>query len=409
MTPETPADDVPEIVAENFTPLDPRLTGDRWIGVVNRLREQCPIFHSSAHEDEGFFVLTKHDDLKFAHHRVDLYSSCPITIPPAGLTRPWGPIEADPPVHKQLRGVLNSYFSFKHIATEERYYRELLLPMLEPVVARGEADLASELLIPFPLRMIIEKFAIPDADKERLVHLFYLFAHKPGAMEDPADAQRTVELAAQEVYLYFAGLVAERRTAPGDDFVSLLCAAEIDGEPLSDWEIIDYSMLLFAAGFETTAYSLGYAFLYLARHGDVRREIARDLSLVPPFLEELLRYETPVKALGRTVMVDHTRRGQELRRGDRVMMLWGAGNRDPDEFESPDVFDIHRKPNRHLAYGAGPHRCMGIHMARLSMKIVLEEWLTRVPDFTVDVEQVHEVPGATWAVTSLPARWPIPA
>ena len=106
-------------------------------------------------------------------------------------------------------------------------------------------------------------------------------------------------------------------------------------------------------------------------------------------------------------MVDHEVSGHTLKRGDRVLLLWAAGNRDPDEFDHPDEFDIHRKSNRHLSFGMGAHRCMGIHMARLSMRVMIEEWLLRVPDFDLDWENVRETPGFTWAVSALPARWTI--
>lgn len=395
------------IEPEEFTPLDSRLTDGRWVEVVNRLRDECPVFKSHAHEEDGFFVLTKAEDLRFAHQRPDVYSSCPITIPPAGLTRPWGVIEADPPAHKPLRAILNPYLSNKAIAARQEHYREIAISLIEPLVARGEADLAEEVFKPLPLRIILEMFKIPGDEEARLVHLFHILAHRPGEQEDPAESQRTAAMAAQELYGYFAELLARRRAEPGDDLVSLLCQATIDGDPLTDYEIIDYAMIIVPAGFETTAYSLSYAFRFLAGHPEVRRELVTDPSLVPAFIEEVLRYESPSKGLARTVMVEHEVRGQRLERGDRVLLLWAAGNRDPDEFEDPDEFNLHRARNRHFGFGFGAHRCMGIHMARLSMQVLIEEWLRRVPDFDLDWEDVRETPGFTWAVSSLPARWSV--
>lgn len=405
-SPDAPGFHVPP---EEFSALDPRLTNGRWVDVANELRERCPVFRSKAHEDDGFVVLTKHEDLKTAHQRPDLYSNCPITIPPAGLTRPWGVIEADPPSHRPLRAILNPLMSNKAISAKEEHYREIAVSLIESVVALGEADLAESLFKPLPLRIILEMFQIPKHEEARLVELFGILAYHPGESDDPAEISRTAANAAQELYGFFAGLLTRRRENPGDDIMSLLCEAEIDGEPLTDYEIVDYAMIIVPAGFETTAYSLSYAFRYLAGHPDVRQEVASDLSLVPLFIEELLRYESPSKGLARTVMVDHEVRGERLRRGDRVLLFWAAANRDPDEFEMPDDFNLRRKPNRHYGFGAGAHRCMGIHMARLSMRVLIEEWLTRVPDFDLDWDRVREVPGFTWSVSCLPARWSVDA
>ncbi len=394
-----------QVSPESFSPMDPQLTNGRWVDVVNELRDRCPVFHSSAHEEDGFYVLTKYEDLRHAHLHPEIYSSCPITIPPAGLTRPWGVIEADPPLHKPLRALLNPQMSKKTIAAQEEHYREIAISLIEPVVPRGEAELVAQVFKKFPLQIILELFGTPEEDNPRLVQLFHILAHRPGEKEDPARAQRIAAAAAQELYQYFTQMLEKRRKEPGDDLISILCEAEIEGEPLTDYEIVDYAMIMVPAGFETTAYGLSHAFRTLARMPEVRREVAGDFSLVPAFIEEVLRFESPSKGLARTVMVDHEVRGSKLKRGDRVLLLWASGNRDPEQFDHPDRFDLHRKPNNHLSFGIGAHRCMGIHMARLSMRVMIEEWLRRVPDFDVDWDAVQEIPGFTWAISALPARW----
>jgi cytochrome P450 len=396
-----------EISPEEFSPMDPRLTNGRWVKVVNDLRNQCPVFHSSAHEDDGYYVLTRYDDLLYAHLHPEIYSSCPITIPPAGLTRPWGVIESDPPIHKPLRALLNPQMSKKAIVAQEQHYRDIAISLIEPVFGRGQAELVEEIFKKFPLQIILELFGTPEDEKPRLVELFHILAHRPGEREDPAEIQRITAAAAQELYQYFAGLLELRREKPGDDLISILSAAEIDGEALTDYEIVDYAMIIVPAGFETTAYGLSHAFKTMAHLPEVRRELINDPSLIPSFIEEVLRYESPSKGLARTVMVDHEVQGHTLKRGDRVLLLWASGNRDPGEFDLPDEFDLHRKPNRHLSFGMGAHRCMGIHMARLSMRVMIEEWLARVPEFELDWENVKETPGFTWAVSALPARWSV--
>jgi cytochrome P450 len=294
----------PRISPAEFSPMDPRLTDGRWVDVVNEFREHCPVFHSSAHEDDGFYVLTRYKDLFYAHLHPEIYSSCPITIPPAGLTRPWGVIEADPPIHKPLRALLNPHMSRKAIAEQESHYRDIAISLIEPVVERGHAELVDEIFKKFPLQIILELFETPEDEKPRLVELFHILAHRPGEREDPEEAQRIAAEAAMGLYEYFSRLLALRRENPGSDLISILSEAEIDGEPLTDYEIVDYAMIIVPAGFETTAYGLSHCFRTLARRPDVQEELVNDFSLIPAFIEEVLRYESPSKGLARTVMVD---------------------------------------------------------------------------------------------------------
>jgi cytochrome P450 len=139
----------------------------------------------------------------------------------------------------------------------------------------------------------------------------------------------------------------------------------------------------------------------------LRDAIADDPRLLPGFIEEVLRYETPVKAVGRAAVKDHEVKGHAIHRGERVMLLCAAANRDPDRFERADDFSPGRTANRHLSFGAGAHRCVGNHIARLTMTIAIREWLRHVPSFEVDAANTREVPGSTWGFSSLPVRWPV--
>jgi cytochrome P450 len=396
---------------ENFTFLDPDLAGGRWVDVVNGLRERCPVGRSMAHVDDdderGFTYLMKYEDILFAHNNPEIYSSCPVTMPTAGLARPWIPIESDPPLHKKYRSILNAMFTKRSQEAKADEYRAVASGMLDAIVAKGEADLYKEYCMPLPSHVIMDAFDIPLADRAHVEKQMMLFIHRPGALDDPTETARIVQAAAIELNVYLGGLVTARKQAPGDDIISTLVTSEIDGRPLSDSEIVDYSMLLIPAGFETTGFTLSFILRDLDLNPDVRQCLIDDPSLIPSAIEEIMRLETPTRALARTVMVDHeVSDGTTLKRGDRVLLVWASADRDPDVFENPNDLVIDRSPNRHFGFGWGAHLCAGIHMARVEMRVAIEELLTRIPDYRItSYDEVLEKPGMTWTVSALPATW----
>lgn len=395
---------------ESFSFLDPGLTGRRWVDVVNRLREECPVAHSTAHvaddDERGFTVLTRYEDIQFAHNHPEMYSSCPVTMPTAGLPRPWIPIESDPPLHRGYKNILADLLSHRSQARKEPEYRAIARRILGGFVERGEGDLYDEFCVPFPLTIIMDAFDIPADERQHVFEQMLLFVHRPGAMEDPAETAKIVVAASAELNRYLLELIAKRRGSQSEDILSILSRSHIDGVPLRDNEIVDYSMLMIPAGFETTSFSMSYIFATLDERPELRQRLIDEPSLIPTFIEEVLRFETPTKALARTVVVDHEVGGQTLRRGDRVLLVWAAADRDPRVFDSPDDFVVDRKPNRHFGFGSGAHLCSGIHMARVEMRIAVEEILAAMPDYRfVDRSQLEEVPGMTWTLHNLQARW----
>ena len=396
---------------KNFTFLDPDLAGGRWVEVVNGLRERCPIGRSMAHvnddDERGFTYLMKYEDILFAHNNPKIYSNCPVTMPTAGLARPWIPIESDPPLHKKYKSILSAMFSRRPQEALADEYRAVASTMLDDIVGNGKADLFKEYCLPFPSHVIMDAFNIPAADRSMVQEQMMLFVHRAGALADPTETARIVQGASIKLNNYLGELVRARKLDPGSDIISILCAAEIDGQPLTETEIIDYSMLLIPAGFETTAFTLGFIFRDLELHPEVRQRLVEDPSLIPSAIEEIMRLETPTRALARTVMVDHeVSDGTTLRRGDRVLLVWAAADRDPAVFENPDDLLIDRKPNRHFGFGWGSHLCSGIHMARVEMRVAVEELLRRIPDYRVtNHDDVVETPGMTWSVSALPVSW----
>ena len=397
--------------AENFTFLDPDLADGRWVDVVNGLRERCPVGRSVAHvnddDERGFTYLMKYEDIMFAHNNPDIYSSCPVTMPTANLPRPWIPIESDPPLHRKYKSILTSLFSNRSQEAMADTYRAVAAKILDDIAANGQADLFNEYCMPFPSHVIMDAFNIPADDRAYVEEQMMKLIHRPGAMEDPTETAKIVQAAAIEINMYLGKLVTERKVTPGDDIISTLCASEIDGRELSDPEIVDYSMLLIPAGFETTGFTLGFILRDLDLNPDVRQRLIDEPSLIPSAIEEIMRLETPTRALARTVMVDHqVSDGTTLRRGDRVLLVWAAADRDPAVFENPDDLLIDRSPNKHFGFGWGSHLCSGIHMARVEMRVAIEEVLRRIPDYKVtNHDDVTEKPGMTWSVSALPVTW----
>jgi cytochrome P450 len=230
----------------------------------------------------------------------------------------------------------------------------------------------------FPILAIMTMLGIDRAERVRVANGLSAMGHPPGGAIDPG---RVAELVRETAHAlgHFRSLAQSRRAHPGSDLMSLLCTVTDDGRPLDDDEIVDYAVNLCLGGFDTTASALTYSFLFLSENASVRRRLVADLSLIPDFIEEIMRFE-----------------------------LFAAGNRDPDAFAEPDRFILGRAPNQHLGSGAGPHVCVGIHIARLEMKVVLEEFLGRIPDFHIDPDSVVETPGTTFVVSAMRTTWTPP-
>lgn len=398
----SPGDKDLSYFCEHFSPYDPDLTRGRFLRVSSEMRERCPVMHSDAHED-GFWVLTRYKDIWHVHENHDVYSSFPVTIPPFGNIRPMIPLESDPPLHSKYRQIVNPYFSKKRQYAKEEDYRKMASHFIDSFIDRGSCDLARELTIPLPLNVIMDALGVPENDRPKMEDISNRLLRKPGQFEDPKETEQIVLGAAMELYQYFDELINHRRETPADDVISILAHAEIDETPLTQNEILDFCMILVPAGFETTASSMGYAFLYLAEHPDAADRLRKEPELIPTAIEELLRYTSSVRGLSRTVMVDDEIDGHTLKRGDRVNLNWPAANWDPEAFDNPEQVVLDRKPNRHMAFGFGPHLCLGIHMARVELKVAFEEALKRMTNIRIaDPDGIVEAPGTTWGIMSLP-------
>jgi cytochrome P450 len=252
--------------------------------------------------------------------------------------------------------------------------------IVDDVSAKGECDLVADVAGRLPSGLIAEMMGIPRSDGERLYELTEIMH-----TTDPSVVSQERQLeAVAEMLMYADSVGRDKRARPGDDIASTLIQAEVDGDALSDSEFQWFFLLLVNAGGDTTRNLVSSGVQLLFDHPDQRARLQSDLEgLVPTAVEEMLRYTSPVSHFRRTAMTDTSIRGQEIAAGDKVVIFYGAANRDDDVFEKPDAFDVGRDPNPHLAFGGGgAHLCLGMHVARLEIASLLRELLGRLPDLS---------------------------
>ncbi|TKA01039.1 cytochrome P450 [Actinacidiphila oryziradicis] len=373
--------------------------------IFREMRESCPMARSSAHG--GFYAVSRYKDVYAAAHKQDVFSSFPVTIPPFGNPTPMIPIEMDPPVHRKYRTLVGTQFSPNTIEANEPQLRAIVNTLIENLQGRPQADLAEEVAIALPLRAILEVYlGVPEKDWAMLKREFLYMLEPDPEKSDEENNERAMQ-AGLNCSMYFAELLEERRTNGfGDDLISHLAQVEIDGQRLTDDEIFGFCLVLVPAGFDTTASLLSRLLLMFTERPEVREQltaIVDDPDKLDLAVEELVRYIPPQPGVARNVTTPMTFADTELAVGDRLLLLWPSANRDPEEFPNPDELILDRQPNRHLGFGSGIHRCLGSHLARLEIKILLQEFLHRVPTYAVapDAKPLWHT-GNTWGVTELP-------
>ena len=293
----------------------------------------------------------------------------------------------DAPKHPKLRRLTQDWFMPKNLRTIEAAIRELAARTVDKLIAAGpEADFVERVAAPYPLHVVMQILGVPEEDEPRMLFLTQqLFGgqdedlNKSGlASLTPEQILQIVTGAVKDFEAYFEGLAAQRRTAPTADVASVLANGQIDGAPLSARDLAGYYIIIAAAGHDTTSASTAGAMLALARDPEQFAKVKADRSLVPGIVEEAIRWTTPVQHFMRTAARDAVVDGVPVKAGDWLMINYVAANHDPAQFENPRKFDAARPANRHIAFGAGAHQCLGLHLARLEMRILFEELLDRV-------------------------------
>jgi cytochrome P450 len=373
--------------------------------MADELRAMGPVV--KVPEGMGFYLLTGHEESLRVAQDAETFPQW-TTIIATGEPMPVVPIpeNLNGPLHTKWRRLLAPYFSPREAARWEDRIRHRAVELIEAIAALGSCDFTADFAFRYPTSIFLELMGLPTEQLDDLLKWEQAILHWDS--EQGPEAMVAAQLA---VMGYFTNVIAERRAVPrGERPPGLATEAldwEIDGEPISDDDLIRFLLLMFMAGLDTVTAELGYGFLHLATHPDDRRLIVERPELIPNAMEELLRLY-PIVNPPREVAHDTEIAGYPMRKGEFVVLgLPGAG-RDGRFYDDAAVADFERPARPHLSFGAGPHRCLGAHLARHEMVIAYEEWHKRIPDYRVDDEiPITETAGQMFSLNNLPLRWDV--
>jgi cytochrome P450 len=350
-------------------------------GMYEELRNMCPVARSE--EFGGVWGLFRYEDIVMAAKDTETFSNAN----PRHAGRPRPPLESDPPQHSVIRKAMQPFFGKKQMEQMEPIVRKIVAEHLEPMLDRGQGDFISEIAHALPVRTIQAFLHLPDEEWTDVLGMSQaIFEASYG------NARDKYEEAVGALDEYCRKVIAERRKNPLDpatDIMSRMLELEIDGKPIDDQLATGILSLLLTAGHESTIVSQGIIAQYLANHPDVQQQLRENPGLIPSAIEEILRYDSPVVRMPRTLKKDIELHGVKMKAGDKVFLMWGSGNRDGEAFEKADQVVLDRSPNRHLIFGFGIHKCIGAPIALLELRVLFEQLLTNTTSFKINGEVVR--------------------
>ena len=367
-------------VPMSFDILDPDLYAGDPFPVYAWLRQNAPLY---CDEKNQLWIASKYKDVEHVSRNPQLFCSGQGVMPDSDA--PISIITMDDPRHAQLRALISRGFTPRMVRNLESRIGDIVTASIDAVAQRGSCDFVKDLAVPLPLLVIAEMIGIRAEDRDIFCEWSDTMILAAAQMQN-ADIVAAAVRAYAEYAEYLQGVFAERRAHPRDDLVSILVAAQTDGrlatneDNISADELVQFMTILLVAGNETTRNAISGGMLALIENPEERAKLVANPDLVPVATEEILRWVTPVVGFRRTVTQDCELRGQKLHPGDRVLMLYQSANRDEDEFEEPNRFRVDRNPNYHLAFGVGPHFCLGANLARAEIRGLFRELLRRLPD-----------------------------
>ncbi|XUU61524.1 cytochrome P450 [Erythrobacter sp. HA6-11] len=320
----------------------------------------------------------------------------------------------DAPIHPKYRKLTQDWFMPRNLARIEGEIRAIAERTVDAMVAAGpEVDFVKAVAGPYPLHVVMQILGVPEEDEPRMQMLTQqLFGGQDkdlsGSGMENMTPEQVVQLVAGAVSTfedYFAAMAEDRRANPTDDVASVIANATVDGEPLPPRDMAGYYIIVATAGHDTTSASTAGAMMALAQDPEQWAKVKSDRSLLGGIVEEAIRWTTPVQHFMRTAAEDVELGGQQIRKGDWLMMNYVAANHDPAQFNDPRRFDAARSPNRHLAFGAGAHQCLGLHLARLEMRILFETLLDRIEAIELAGEPKRATSTFVGGLKSLPIRF----
>lgn len=393
--PPLPADSTEraKFVGNAIVSEDLHSTPNAYHDLLTQLRAQDPLCWAEPDAYSPFWVVSKHADIQEVELAKDIFINAPRSLlrtkeldaKIAKMTggRPFllnNLVNMDGLEHAGHRKLTQAWFMPNRLKVMDEalkgYARQYVDRMLE---MGGECDFVRDVASWYPLRVIMHILGVPEEDEPLMLQL----TQQIFGPDDPDIKTEKVDIIAtvQSFFEYFGRLIEDRKTNPADDIATLIASAEVNGEPIGRQEALSYFILIATAGHDTTSSTTSGGLLALIQHQDQLTQLSNDLSLLPTAVDEMLRWVTPVTHFFRTATQDYELRGKTVRAGEALMMCYPSANRDEEVFEDPFTFDITRKPGRHLAFGYGPHVCLGQHLAKMEMKIFYEELLSRVEGF----------------------------
>jgi cytochrome P450 len=390
---------------EDFDHTDPEWVSDPY-PIWDELRERCPVAHTQRYG--GTWLPVRHEDVAAIAYDTEHFTSRSVVVSAirpdeSDLPAPIGvapPITSDPPFHQDARRLLLPAFGPKTIAGYEQYTREMCRELLDALDGRDRIDAAIDYAQHIPVRLISKMLGFPDSDADVLRGFVHVILEAVNLTAEERD--NMFETSGLDEYL--DARIAEHIAEPRDDLTTYLLEAELDGNRLHPDHVRGTMVLLMVAGIDTTWSAIGSSLWHLAQHPEDRRRLVAEPDLMITALEELLRVYAPV-TMARLVAEDFTFEGCPFKEGEWVLLPFPAANRDPEVFPDADRVVLDRAENRHAAFGLGIHRCLGSNLARLELRVALEEWLARFPEFELaDPDAVTWSKGQVRGPRSIPVR-----
>jgi cytochrome P450 len=375
------------IEASAEAPADPmallfsQACADEPLPAYREMRETCPVARGPGmFEGTSAVYLSRYADVQWALKHPETFSSSFDAIS-IGQEHPLIPLQVDPPEHAKYRRLLDPEFSPKKMAALEPDARLLVNRVIDEFASKDGCDFHEDFATPLPSTIFLALMGLPQSDLTTFLQWRDNTIRPDVAPDDWEGAQRIREQTGRDITVYFENAIEERRSNPDDALLGRLVTTQIEGRPLTQAELLGICHLLLLGGLDTVTATLDCNIVYLARNPERRREIVENPTLTASAIEELLRTETPVMMVPRVVKQDCTIDGVDIRAGDHATMCIGAANGDDAEFDGAQEVDFTRSPNRHLAFGGGPHRCLGSHLARMELRVALEEFHRRIPEY----------------------------
>ncbi|MBD0021751.1 cytochrome P450 [Gordonia pseudamarae] len=365
------------------------------------IRDEAPIVKNSFADH---FIVTRYEEILASYQNAKVFSNSAVTVFNPNPTFRWIPQMLDGDEHKQWRKNLNPLFSPKNVERLEEKVRHRAVELVQSIAAKGKCDFLQDFALQFPSFIFLELMGMPFEDLDKFLYWEDEILHISAS---PEEAARRRAAATAELTEYFRGLIEERRADPRDDLISKAISFEINGEPTTQGDLESFCILMFMAGLDTVTATLANTFLYLATNQDDRQAIVDDPDLIPSAIEEILRVFAIVIP-SRKTLEDTEIAGCPIPKGSMVCLPLNAATRDERQYDHAKEVHLDRSPNNHIAFGAGPHRCLGSHLARRELRIALEEWHKYIPNYRLSPEShPTEKGGQLGPVGSIYLEWDV--